>query len=360
MAESLKDKYLNTDFFLQLSHDLKAAYPALNKKLFYQQCITPLESLELKQRVTHTTQTVARHLPDEYRKAIDVLYDFSQLIDNKFGYIFMSEFVSTFGLDDYKTSVKALRDFTRHSSSEFAIRDFLKLDFDNTIKHMLEWTDDDNEHIRRLACEGCRPRLPWASKLPQIINNPELSWPILERLKQDPSVYVQKSVANHINDISKDNADWLVEKLHSWPGAHPVSQWIIKHGCRSLIKQGHQNTLRLFGYSEPDIDFSILTLIENEISIGESLAFSFDISNRSAHEQKLVIDYQIHFMKKNATLRPKTFKLKTLTLKPCGTETILKKHRFTTMTTRILYPGTHMLEILINGIRFERVEFKLL
>ncbi|MDH5393246.1 MAG: DNA alkylation repair protein [Gammaproteobacteria bacterium] len=360
MAESLKDKYLNADFFLQLSRDLKAAYPALNQKQFYQQCITPLDSLQLKQCITHTTLTVGRHLPDNYKKSIHVLYDFSRLIDNKFGYIFLSEFVSTFGRQDYKTSIKALRDFTQYSSSEFAIREFLQLDFDTTIRHMLEWAEHDNEHIRRLASEGCRPRLPWANKLPQIIEQPQLSWPILEKLKQDPATYVQKSVANHINDISKDNADWLIKKLQHWNTDTPVTQWIIKHGCRTLIKQGHETTLSLLGFAKPDIEFNSFSLSTNNIEIGEAFEFCFSVMNQSIKKQKLNIDYRIHFMKKNGTLQPKTFKLKLLLLPPSAAITVCKKHAFKIMTTRKLYPGNHRLEILINGISFKTVGFKLL
>lgn len=358
MAESLKDKLLNIDFFKQLSKDLKTVYPPLNKNKFYKDCIKPLESLELKQRVSHTTLTVAKHLPDNYKQAISVLYDLSDVIDGEFGYLFMSEFVSTYGLDNYKTSMNALRDFTHHCSSEFAIRDFLKLDFDKSIKHMQEWAEDDNHHIRRLASEGSRPRLPWGIKLQDVIDKPNLTWAILNKLKNDPEKYVQKSVANHLNDISKDNADWLIQKLQKWPDK-AITQWIIKHGCRTLIKKGHQPTLELLGFSKPYIEVENLNIKNTQITIGESLAFSFNINNKTKNQQDLVIDYNIHFLKKSGKTQAKTFKLKTMTLDKATSVDINKKHKLKLMTTRKLYSGEHILEIQINGICFSQQKFVL-
>ena len=359
MSESLKDKYLNTDFFQQLSTDLKTAYPALNKKKFYQQCVTPLDTLELKQRLTHTTLTVARHLPDHYKQAINILYRFSEGLDNQFGYIFLSEFVSTFGKDDFKTSIKALRDFTQYSSSEFAVREFLKLDFDLTIKHMLEWTGHENEHIRRLASEGSRPRLPWASKLPEIIDNPALSWPILNQLKNDDAKYVQKSVANHLNDISKDNPEWMLKRISTWNQESTNTVWIIRHGCRSLIKKADPTTLALFNYYEPSLNLSAFKISKTSIKLGDSLEFSFMITSTSNQQQNIIIDYSIHYLKKNGQHLPKVFKLKTIKLDAFCNFKLSKSHRFQAMTTRKHYAGIHFIEITINGVNMTKRRFEL-
>lgn len=356
MAENLKDKYLNTNFFKQLSIDLKTAYPTLNKNKFYTDCIKPLDSLELKQRVTHTTLVVAQHLPNNYKKSISVLYDLSEQINTEFGYLFMSEFVSTYGMDDYKISINALRDFTHHCSSEFAIRDYLKQDFSKTIKHMQSWCEHDNEHIRRLASEGSRPRLPWGVKLQQVIDKPSLTWSILNKLKNDPSIYVQKSVANHLNDISKDNADWMIKKISQWPNKK-TPQWIIKHGCRTLIKQGHTPTLSLLGFEKPDVKINNVKINKHEVKIGDSLEFSFEIKNKAKKTQNLVIDYNIHFLKKNGQHQAKTFKLKTFCIPDSGSSVINKSHKLKLMTTRKLYIGKHLLEVLINGVSYKKLDF---
>jgi len=359
MAETLKDKYLNADFFRQLSTDLKSACPALNQKRFLKDCIEPLDELELMQRITHLTHTVASHLPPNYKKSIGILYDLSDIIDEKLGYLFMPEFVSTYGLKNYKTSIKALRDFTHHSSSEFAVRDFLKLDFDRTITHMQEWTEHDHDHIRRLASEGSRPRLPWGYKLQEVIDKPQLTWKILHKLRKDDSKYVQKSVANHLNDISKDNPDWMIKKVSDWNQSNPATSWIIKHGCRTLIKKGDKKTLNLFGVSPAKIKFSAFNLNQKEISLGDKLEFTFLTENNSQKSQKLIIDYIIHFVKNNTQLQPKTFKLKTINQDVAQKDKIRKAHHFKSMTTRKLYSGTHYLEIIINGESFGKKSFTL-
>ena len=261
-------------------------------------------------------------------------------------------------MNDYKTSIKALRDFTQHSSSEFAIREFLNKDFDRTITHMLKWTEHENEHIRRLASEGSRPRLPWARKLQQVIDKPVLAWKILNNLKNDPAIYVQKSVANHLNDISKDNADWLINKLNKWPNKK-TPQWIIKHGCRTLIKQGHTPALSLLGFSKPNIKTDQFKIISTKVKIGDSLGFNFKIINNAKENQNLVIDYNIHFRKKNGKLIPKTFKLKTFTIEKSDSVKINKSHALKLMSTRRLYAGEHLLEILVNGISYEKQSFML-
>jgi len=359
MAEALKDKYLNKDFFLDFSADLKSVYPTLNKKKFYQQCISPLDQLELMQRITHLTKTVADHLPGNYKKSISTLYDLSEIIDEKFGYLFMSEFVSTYGLNDYKTSIKALRDFTHHSSSEFAVRVFLEQDFKRTITHMQKWTEHEHEHIRRLASEGSRPRLPWGNKLQQVIDKPALTWNILHKLRTDDSKYVQKSVANHLNDISKDNPDWMVKKISSWSLKNKSTAWITKHGCRTLIKQGHQPALDFFDVKPAEVKLSKFRLEKNKISLDDYLEFSFSVENLSLKDQKLIIDYNIHFVKNNGHSQPKTYKLKALDQSASTKIDITKKHQFKLMTTRKLYSGKHYLEIMINGMSHGKKAFLL-
>jgi len=359
MADALKDRYLSTDFFQQFATDLKLAYPALDKRAFYRDCISPLDELELMQRVSHLTRTVASHLPNSYKKALSVLYDLSPILGDKLGYLFMSEFVATYGLDEYELSINALRNFTHHSSSEFAIRVFLQQDFKRTIKHMTEWTEHESEHVRRLASEGSRPRLPWAQKLDQVINKPSLTWPILNRLKNDSSNYVQKSVANHLNDISKDNPDWMIKKVSAWSQKNTTTKWIIKHGCRTLIKKGHADSLHLLGYSKPNIKISPLKLSAKIIRLGETLEVGFNIKNMDNKPQKLVVDYCIDFVKKDGSLRPKVFKLKTLSVKTNEQLAVNKKHAFKAMTTRKFYPGKHRLQIIINGERFNHCSFDL-
>lgn len=368
--ETLKDKYLSTDYYRQLARDLKQAYPRLDERRFYHDAIDDLDSRELMTRIRHTSQVAHRHLPADYRRAVKILYALGEVIQARlgeahsaeFGSLFMHDFIGQFGRQDYDTSITALRDLTHHCSSEFAIREYLQLDLRRTLAHMQDWSEHDNEHIRRLASEGCRPRLPWGKRVPALIQQQGLTWPILEALKQDNALYVRKSVANHINDIAKDHADWIPKQLNAWDSQHQHTQWIIKHGCRSLIKQGHAPTLKLLGYGGvKQIELSALKLSGKRIPLGDALGFSFKLSSTltSGKAQKLVVDYKIHYMKHNGQLKAKVFKLKSITLKAGDSITLTKQHRLADYTTRKHYPGRHLLEITINGHSMGQKSFTL-
>jgi 3-methyladenine DNA glycosylase AlkC len=104
-----------------------------------------------------------------------------------------------------------------------------------------KWSLDENIHLKRLSSEGVRPRLPWARKLDQFIDNPNAVLEILENLKDDPSRYVQKSVANNLNDILKDNYAIGMKTIQRWAnGATNNRKWIIKQSLRNQIKKGNQ------------------------------------------------------------------------------------------------------------------------
>ncbi len=369
--EALKDKYLSHDYYRQLAHDIKQAYPALNAGKFYHDAVADLDSRELMARIQHTTGIVHQHLPHDYRQALKVLYAVGEVIqtrlgehsNSELGSLFIHHYISQYGQHDYARSITALRDLTHLCSSEFAIRDYLLLDCERTLGHMKSWVEDQNAHIRRLASEGCRPRLPWAKQVPALIKHRGATWSILDALKQDDALYVRKSVANHINDISKDHADWLPKQLKHWDKQHKHTQWIIKHGCRTLIKRGHAPTLKLLGFGNADhVRLTKLTLSAPSLHIGDTLAFTFNLSStqQRGQAQPLVIDYKIHYMKKSGELKAKVFKLKTVNLAAGDSIQLSKQHHFTDYTTRKHYPGRHELEITVNGISLARKQFELL
>jgi hypothetical protein len=202
-----------------------------------------------------------------------------------------------------------------------------------------------------LSSEGSRPRLPWSFKLDVIIGNPSLTKPILENLKKDDALYVRKSVANHINDISKDSPDYVLRLVKLWDQQHPHTAWIVKRGCRSLFKQGDQQSLAAFNYTK-DVRISLrkFKLVPDHIHIGEAITFQFEIASRKNKRQKLMVDYRIHYIKKTGNALPKVFKLKELSLGPNTTVAIFKKQSFQNLTTRKHFPGKHKLEILVNGL----------
>lgn len=319
-----------------------------------------LELLSLNGRLRNTSVVLRKHLPQDFEQALKVLYAVAPSLRRGYTALVLPDYVALYGKDHFDQSMEALRYFTTFGSAEFAIREFLKTDLEKTLQTMLQWAEDDNVHVRRLASEGSRPRLPWSFKLDAIIKDPSLTRGILERLNQDPELYVRKSVANHLNDHSKDNTSYLLELLNGWDRSHPNTSWIVKHASRSLIKKGHPGALELFGFEKDlKIDINVLSIAKTRLSLGDTLQFDFTLSSREVEAQKLVVDYAIHYVKASGATSGKVFKLKELLILPGQTVGISKKQLIQDFTTRKHYPGMHKLEILVNGKMMATAGFEL-
>ena len=256
-------------------------------------------------------------------------------------------------------SMDLLKEITKRFTSEFAIRSFIVHYPDETLSILKEWTQNNNHHVRRLVSEGLRPRLPWAQVIHRFIKHPEITLDILELLKDDNSKYVQKSVANHLNDITKDNPEIALNALEKWKKENrPNTNWIVKHALRSELKKGNKKALEIAGYSlSPNIEVSDFKLSSSKIKIGDYILFQFTIRNIGSHEEQLMIDYICHFMKSNGRTAPKTFKLRTKSLKEGQSIHFKKKHSLQIRSTRKIYPGKHRIELFINGISFKSNTF---
>ncbi len=346
-------------FYTKLADAVSTVYKPFPAKPFLMEVCNPLASMSLNERMRHTSVVLQKYLPTHYQKSIGILNEVIPILPGGYTNLVFPDFVSQFGTHDFKTSLKALHYFTRFGSSEFAIRTFLKMNFERTLQEMFRWSEDENEHVRRLSSEGSRPRLPWSFKLDEVIKNPSHTKPILENLKQDESLYVRKSVANHINDFSKDSPEFVVKLVKSWDTAHPHTAWIVKRGCRSLFKQGDKKSLAAFNYTK-DVQVAIANFCirPKTVRIGNSLSFDFEIISHKKSFQKLMIDYRIHYVKKNGSLSPKVFKLKEVDLPAGKSLHISKKQRFQDFTTRKHIAGKHQLEILVNGEVLKSVTFQ--
>jgi 3-methyladenine DNA glycosylase AlkC len=253
----------------------------------------------------------------------------------------------------------ALEEFTKYSSSEFAVRPFILQDQHKMMHQMQRWALHEDHHVRRLASEGCRPRLPWATALTSLKEDPSGIFPVLEQLQQDSSLYVRKSVANNLNDISKDHPETVKQIVRDWRGKHPFTDWILKHGCRSLLKKGDIETLRLFGFQSPaNVSVEYLSLAQDRLSLGETLTFSFDVKNESGKSQSLRIEYGIDYVKANGKRSRKIFHLSQKNYPP-GIVPVVRRHTFKDLSTRKHYSGRHGLSILINGEEKAGTEFML-
>jgi 3-methyladenine DNA glycosylase AlkC len=356
MADALKDMY-NPAFFADLTAAVNAVYPAFDAEKFHVGIYDETwEDRPLKNRVRHIAMTLRGLLPDDYRSALDVLRAAApHLSGYGFQLMFLPDFVELYGMDDWDASLPALETFTQLCSSEFAVRPFILHDSARMMDQMLHWTEHENHHVRRLATEGCRPRLPWAMALPVFKRDPAPVLKVLECLKNDPSEYVRRSVANNLNDIAKDNPDTVIGTLRRWqtePGEG--TEWITRHALRTLIKSGHMEALDLLGYQAGSgLTVRGFQLGADTIQVGESLSFAFEIASAADAAQDLMIDYIVYFVKANGKRAPKVFKLAQRKINPGESLRIEKKHSFKPITTRVYYPGEHALALKINGQEFE-------
>jgi 3-methyladenine DNA glycosylase AlkC len=253
-------------------------------------------------------------------------------------------------LDDFDAALEVLRQMTMRFTSEGAVRSFLLADQTRALGVMAGWIEDPNEHVRRLVSEGTRPRLPWAMRLPGLVSDPAPLIPLLTALRDDEEEYVRRSVANSLNDIAKDHPDLVAQIAAEWlHDADKNRERLVRHACRTLIKQGHPGALAAFGYEEPQVELVHLGVTSESVTYGESVEFTAELRSRSDRQQALVLDYVIHFVKANGRTAPKVFKWTKLTLDSGATRSLRRTHPIRPITTRRYYDGDHAVSLRING-----------
>lgn len=349
MAERLKNIFFTKSSVKNFTNVIGESFPEFNREKFSKLIYTnEWEGLELKQKMRHISFALKGTLPENFEKACEILKKAAPEIKG-FEAMSLPDFVEVYGLDFPAVSLNALYEFTKYSSSEFAIRPFIKKHPDKVMKMMYKWSADKNTNVRRFSSEGCRPRLPWAMALNEFKKDPSPILKILENLKNDESDFVRRSVANNLNDISKDNPGVVLETCENWYGQSERTDWIIKHACRTLLKSGNKRALILFGYSDPgNIHIENFNLKNDPVKIGEYLYYSFEIEVKEKIPVKVRLEYKIDYKKANGKLSGKIFKITENTFKP-GTRKFEKRHSFAEMTTRKHYPGEHRISIIVNG-----------
>jgi 3-methyladenine DNA glycosylase AlkC len=358
-APSLKD-WFDEARYRTLAGQLAAIHPRFDQKRFLRETLDGLGERSLMQRLRRTSEAARASLPLGYRESLEVLRQLAPTIDHGFVTLFLPDFVGLYGHDDFDASMDALRFFTPFGSSEFAIREFLKRDLDRTLRVMQGWSLDENAHVRRLASEGCRPRLPWSFRLTELVADPTPALPILGNLKADPSLYVRKSVANHLNDIAKDHPDKTLSVLHSWDRGHPRTAWIAKRALRTLIKEGHAGALTLLGAGEAaKVEVGFFKISPKCVKLGETVVFSLQLASTSRKPQRLLVDYVIHYVKQSGGTSEKVFKWKEIDLGPGEIMTLEKRQTIRDFTTRKHHPGEHRVEVQVNGARLAEGTFGL-
>jgi len=379
ITEPLKDMF-NKQFFDRFTNDLKLVVKDFNARKFVSQIMDDeWSNREFKQRCWHITTVLRSFLPANYKDAIAKIlelldklkdkYDFSKVNDEAFGLSLeygwiLDNFVEQYGLVDYETSIKAIEKITQFTSCEFSVRPFIIKYPEKMMKQMLAWSKHKHWGVRRLSSEGCRPRLPWAMALPNLKENPAPIIPILENLKDDVSRFVRLSVANNLNDIAKDNPKTVITLVKKWQGEHPHKSdnidWVIKHGCRTLLKQGNAEAMEIFGLDTvKNITIKDFKISKTKVKIGEALEFGFKLLNNSAKKVKIRLGYGLYYQKANKTLSKKICRISEKEYDKNSITHITRKHSFKVVTTRVLHPGLHQVSVIINGKEFEKHDFKL-
>jgi 3-methyladenine DNA glycosylase AlkC len=368
MAEPLKN-FFDARLIASIAAEIGRAYPALNQERFVADGLDGLEALELLARGEHLAQVLHRHLPADYEQAARLLVDSlpaepasSERMPAMapFRYLPHVCFVARFGLDHFEASMHAQYELTQRFSAESSIRPFLVRYPEATYDRLLLWARDPNVHVRRLVSEGTRPLLPWAPRLRAFQREPEPVLGLLELLKDDPERYVQRSVANNLNDIAKDHADRVVEVCRRWrQDASEGRRWIIRHALRSLVKRAHPGALELVGAGRrPRVRVAAVEVLPARARLGKQVAVGFELTSTDRAAQELLVDYVVHFVKANGARRPKVFKLRRLKLPARASVRLEARLSFVDLTTRKHYRGRHAVELLVNGVRFQLCEFE--
>lgn len=355
---SLKDQLFNLEKTRYLAGLFAAVDPGFDAPGFETRVMSRFPELELKQRIHWIAEVLEGHynapLPEVapvLRAALPPPLDPGKSDDDFGDFIFapLGEFVVSKGLEDHPDlSLDLLEELTQRFSMEYAIRPFLNRWPDLTLARMEVWADHGHFHVRRLASEGTRPRLPWGLGITLDLRAP---LPLLDRLHADRARFVTRSVANHLNDIAKKEPDLVVETLRRWRDAGQQTEkemaWITAHACRGLVKAGHAGALTLLGY-DPQAPVKARISIEAEtVAIGDALSFSVDLSG--PEDQPVLVDYRLHFQRPGGKVSAKVFKLKQASLNN-GQLSLTKTHRMKgDATTFTLVPGAHRIEVLVNG-----------
>ncbi len=348
-APALKEIF-NAERLRHIADEMSAVYPAFKSKAFLKHANEGLAELSVMQRMACVSESLHAVLPLDYADSLDVLFELAPRLNSGFVSMCLPHYVASYGGHAFDTSMEALKYFTTFGSSEFAIRFFLRSDLERSLERMHDWTQDQNHHVRRLASEGSRPRLPWSFRLEAVQADPRLAAGILDRLKADDSLYVRKSVANHLNDVTKVHPDWVLDTIEGWSLENKHTAWIAKHALRSLIKQGDMRALTVIGAgAKAEVELLDVKVEPAVVRLGETITLSFTVKSTVAHEQRLVIDYAIDYVKANGGVSRKVFKLKTLQLPGSGSTVVERKQVIRDFTTRKHYIGRHGVRVMVNG-----------
>jgi 3-methyladenine DNA glycosylase AlkC len=355
-SEALKDQF-GPDIVLRLAGELADAHPALDRDAFIRDGFAGYEALALMARGDHLADVLGRHLPTSFPDAISVLMRSlgpqrpAESPMGGFYYLPHTGFVARFGLDHPAESMAALHELTQRFTAEFALRPFIEREPRLVFQTLQRWVTDPSEHVRRCVSEATRPRLPWGRRLRALQADPSPSLPLLEQLRDDPSAYVRRSVANHLNDIGKDHPTLLLDIARRWMAdAGPDRRGLLQHALRSRLKDGDREALALFGCEEPpNVRIDALELSPHAPRIGDTLRLGLRVRGTGDRAQTLNADLCVGFVKADGRVSTKVFRLRRFDLAPAQSLQLKKSLFLRDLSTRRHYPGWHPISLRLNG-----------
>lgn len=375
MTEPFKN-LLNRARIEECAHRLAALWPAFDRGRFVALAAGGLDALEMKARAMQIAAALQATLPPRFDDAAALIEASlgpplplegeppaaAQTGTGLAGWIVwpLGEAVARAGLAEPERALRTLHALTQRLTAEWAIRPFLLAHPELVFATLARWCRDPSAHVRRLASEGSRPRLPWGLQLKTLIADPSPTLPLLAALQDDPSPYVRRSVANHLNDIAKDHpglvAGWIERHL---PGAPPARQALLRHAARTLVKRGDPRVLAAFGVGRPLHGEARLALAPARLVLGGTLKLSVELVSHARGPQPLVVDIALHHVKADGRTSPKVFKGWRLELAAGETRQLEKSHPVRPITTRRYHAGTHRVELLVNGAVVAEAAFEL-
>jgi 3-methyladenine DNA glycosylase AlkC len=356
---------------LAIADAIARVHPSFGRAAFVHDATRGLASRELLARGDHVARALRAHLPPDYPQALRILVasfgpelpegDAEGLGMAPFLYLPHVAFIREWGLLDVEGSLDAQHALTRRFTAEWSIRPFLEREPARTLAALRAWARDPSPHVRRLVSEGTRPRLPWAPRLRTFGRDPGPALELLELLRDDPSEYVRRSVANHLNDLGKEHPALLLETARRWlEGATPERARLVRHALRSLVKRGDRAALALLGHGErPRIAVRAAAVEPARARVGEAVTFRAILASRSRAPQRLAVDLAVHFVKARGAARAKVFKLRVVALPAGGEAEVRKRISLAQMSTRRHHAGVHEVDLVVNGVRFPAARFEI-
>lgn len=359
MATALKDTFFQRPFFERLATEIGRVYPAFDRRRFFVLLHDrDWEGRELKARMRHAAEALGATLPPAYRPALAVLMEVERHFDG-FDHLLFADFVERFGVEDFEASMDALEVLTR-TTAEFAVRPFLRRHPERAFARMLAWSRHPDEKVRRLASEGCRPRLPWGQALAELKKDPSPILPILENLKDDPSENVRRSVANNLGDVAKDNPGLALDLAERWLAESPARGPLLKHALRALLKKGDRRALGLFGLAGgPGVEVVRLSVKPRRVALGGTATLEIELRSTRRAAQRLRLEYEMAYARPGGRSGRKVFQIQETSLPGGGSLSLARRLSFVDRSTRRHHAGAHAATLVVNGRRLRTARFAL-